>query len=59
MLVAIVFLLFHGCVQTEVTSIKSLDLRKTKIWGPGILTPKAVFPARYFFIQAVDSKGYE
>lgn len=59
MLVVIVFLLFNGCVQTEVTSIKSLDLRKTKVWGPGILIPKAVLPARYFFIQAVDSKGYE
>lgn len=60
MLIVIAFLLFNGCgVQTEISSIKSLDLRKTKVWGPGVQTPQAVMPARYFFIQAVDSKGYE
>lgn len=60
LVVVIVFLLFNGCaVQTEVSSIKSLDLRKTKVWGPGLETPQAVMPARYFFIQAVDSKGKE
>lgn len=26
------------------------------VWGPG-LNPDAVLPVRYFFIQAVDSRG--
>lgn len=39
------------------TSIKSVDLRKTRIFGPGIEQPVAVLPVRYFFIEPIDGYG--
>lgn len=36
------------------TSIKSVDVQKTKIYGPGLEPHKVVLPVRYFFIQPVD-----
>lgn len=36
-----------------------LNYRKTKVWGPGLRPENIVYPARYFFIHAVDSAGKE
>lgn len=33
-----------------------VDLRKTKIWGPGLKTD-FFLPVRYFYIQAVSADG--
>lgn len=38
-------------------SIRSLDVEKTKIWGPGLEPHKIVLPVRYFYIQAIDAYG--
>ena len=35
---------------------REISLKKTMIYGPG-LNSKVVLPARYFYIQTVDSKG--
>lgn len=29
----------------------------TKVWGPGLTPDKFVMPARYFFLEAVDSNN--
>ncbi|KAK3868882.1 hypothetical protein Pcinc_025762 [Petrolisthes cinctipes] len=34
-----------------------LDLKKTRVFGPGLQPDKIVYPARYFFIQLHDTKG--
>lgn len=39
------------------TSIRSVDVEKTKIWGPGLEPHKIVLPVRYFYIQAIDAYG--
>lgn len=36
---------------------KSLDVQKTKIWGPGLKPDTIVLPVRYFFIEAFDRQG--
>ncbi len=33
-----------------------VDAGKCLVWGPG-LSPAAVLPVRYFYIQSVDSQG--
>lgn len=35
----------------------SFDLKKTKVWGPGLQPDKIVLPARYFFIEAAQFDG--
>lgn len=40
------------------TSIRSVDVLKTKVWGPGLQPDKIVLPVRYFYIQAFDAYGY-
>lgn len=40
------------------SSIRSVDVFKTKVWGPGLDPGKVVLPVRYFFIQAYDAYGY-
>ncbi|MBN3291499.1 KDEL1 protein, partial [Polypterus senegalus] len=44
-------------VTARETESASLCPVKTLIWGPG-LNPKIVLPARYFYVQAVDSQGH-
>lgn len=39
------------------TSIRSVDVEKTKIWGPGLEPHKIILPVRYFYIQAIDAYG--
>lgn len=46
------------CDNLGNVSIKSVDLRKTKIWGPGIEPHHNILPVRYFFIQPIDAHGY-
>lgn len=38
-------------------SIRSLDVEKTRVWGPGLEPHKIVLPVRYFYIQAIDGYG--
>lgn len=38
-------------------SIRSVDVEKTRIWGPGLEPHKIVLPVRYFYIQASDAYG--
>lgn len=35
----------------------SFDLKKTKVWGPGLHPDKIVLPARYFYIEAAQFDG--
>lgn len=35
----------------------SIDVSKTRIWGPGLYPERIVLPARYFFIRAVDENN--
>jgi hypothetical protein len=42
--------------QSSSKTVPAVSLSKTVIWGPG-LKVDVVLPARYFFIQAVDSFG--
>ena len=39
------------------SSVRSVDVEKTKIWGPGLKPDKIVLPVRYFYIQAIDGYG--
>ena len=36
---------------------KKIDLKKTKIYGPGLYPQNLVLPVRYFFIQPYDEEG--
>lgn len=64
---AVNFLVFLLIIRTAVecdlganrkkVSIRSLDVEKTKIWGPGLEPHKIVLPVRYFYIQAIDGHG--
>lgn len=38
-------------------SIRSVDVEKTKVWGPGLEPDKIILPVRYFYIQAIDGYG--
>lgn len=38
-------------------SIRSVDVEKTKVWGPGLEPDKIVLPVRHFYIQAIDAFG--
>lgn len=38
-------------------SIRSVDVEKTKVWGPGLEPDKIVLPVRHFYIQAIDAYG--
>lgn len=38
-------------------SIKSVDVQRTKVWGPGLEPDKIVLPVRYFFIEPIDGHG--
>lgn len=40
-------------------SIKSIDVDRTRVWGPGLRPDEVVTPIRYFFVQAVDRHGKE
>lgn len=46
-----------ACESVVKTSIRSVDVEKTKIWGPGLEPHKIVLPVRYFYIQAIDAYG--
>ncbi|XP_055305678.1 protein O-glucosyltransferase 2-like isoform X2 [Sitodiplosis mosellana] len=39
------------------STIRSVDVFKTKVWGPGLNPEKIVLPVRYFYIQAYDAYG--
>ncbi|XP_031632184.1 protein O-glucosyltransferase 2-like [Contarinia nasturtii] len=37
------------------TTIRSVDVQKTKVWGPGLSPERIVLPVRFFYIHAFDS----
>ncbi|XP_059382901.1 protein O-glucosyltransferase 3 [Carassius carassius] len=45
------------CVSVGFSGSAEIDARKCLVWGPG-LSPDAVLPVRYFYIQSVDSQGH-
>lgn len=49
----------HNTNVIKKISIKSLDYKRTKVWGPGLRPDEIVTPVRYFFIQSVDRHGKE
>lgn len=61
------FLIFFVLIRTAVkcdlatnpkeVSIWSVDVEKTRIWGPGLEPHKIVLPVRHFYIQALDAYG--
>ncbi|XP_041650707.1 protein O-glucosyltransferase 3 [Cheilinus undulatus] len=51
----IVFMLFIS-TNFPISDCEGISSERCLIWGPG-LKPDSVLPVRYFFIQAVDSKG--
>lgn len=59
----IFFLLISTAVKCDLAtnskkvSIRSVDVEKTRIWGPGLEPHKIVLPVRYFYIQALDAYG--
>ncbi|XP_072242720.1 protein O-glucosyltransferase 3 [Leuresthes tenuis] len=52
------FILFVACISTNlpVTDCEGISPERCLVWGPG-LNHDTVLPVRYFFIQAVNSKG--
>lgn len=38
-------------------SIRSVDLRRTDVFGPGLQPDKIVLPVRYFYIYPRDTYG--
>lgn len=38
-------------------SIRSVDVERTKVWGPGLEPDKIVLPVRHFYIEPVDAYG--
>ena len=49
-------LLVYVTLQSASGKSQKISRKRTLVWGPG-LNAKAVLPARYFFIQAVDKNG--
>lgn len=47
----ILAILYPNCFTEDV------DVKLSKVWGPGLQPHLISMPARYFFVQAVDSKN--
>lgn len=43
--------------EINITLASKFSAQLTKIWGPGLQPEVFVLPARYFFIQAVDTNN--
>lgn len=54
--VMLIILISYISVNIPVCQCQAISPERCRIWGPG-LNPDAVVPVRYFFIQAVNSKG--
>lgn len=56
-LISLIILIFTKCdrVTGSKGSIRSVDVEKTKVWGPGLEPDKIVLPVRHFYIQPVDA----
>lgn len=52
----VIFVVFIISINFAVSECKGISPEKCLIWGLG-LNPDTVLPVRYFFIQAVSSKG--
>lgn len=55
--VAFASLVAAVCVHVGCSVSPEIDPRRCVVWGPG-LSPDAVLPVRYFYIQSVDSEGH-
>lgn len=55
--VAFASLVAAVCVHVGCSVSPEIDARRCVVWGPG-LSPDAVLPVRYFYIQSVDSEGH-
>lgn len=44
-------------VTSSKQSIRSVDVGRTKVWGPGLEPDKIVLPVRHFYIEPVDAYG--
>lgn len=53
----ILLILKSGRVTGNRESIRSVDVKKTKIWGPGLEPDKIILPVRHFYIQPIDAYG--
>ena len=56
--IVLFYCFFLGTVPTlaETGGERRVSPEKSEIWGPG-LKAAVVLPARYFYIQAVDTSG--
>ncbi|XP_064103560.1 protein O-glucosyltransferase 2-like isoform X2 [Macrobrachium nipponense] len=52
-----VFLLFLTFGPSEGGKKYKIDVKRTKVFGPGLQPEKIVYPVRYFFIEVYDTKG--
>lgn len=59
MLKAWLVLIYIFCVYCCVGRGKKfkVDVKRTKVYGPGLQPDKVVYPVRYFFIELYDTKG--
>lgn len=56
----VLFFLFStkcGLISANKGSIRSVNVEKTKVWGPGLSPDKIVVPVRHFYIEPVDAYG--
>lgn len=49
--------LFNFTLTQILCENNQINIKQTKIWGPGLKPNKINLPARYFFIHPVDSNG--
>lgn len=54
-----IFINLIHCDDNKTKKFNSINLKNTKIWGPGITPDAITLPVRYFFIQAIDINGKE
>ncbi|XP_066956156.1 protein O-glucosyltransferase 2-like [Macrobrachium rosenbergii] len=52
-----VLLLFSTFSTSEGGKKYKIDVKRTKVFGPGLQPEKIVYPVRYFFIEVYDTKG--
>lgn len=51
------FILIINSINTSLTNKFNTSVTFSKVWGPGLKPHILTMPARYFFIQAVDSEN--
>lgn len=54
----LIFFSTHTKCDENKSTIRSVDVHKTRVYGPGLNPDKIVLPVRYFYIQAFDAYGH-